>query len=285
MYKNDDMLSLMKHYTLERRGAVIHYWITQYDYNEPLVIFTHGASLDHQMFDMQVQALQNAGYPALTWNVRGHGMSKPVGKEFHVQIVVEDLEKIIYKHQVEEVILVGHSFGGYVSQMLTFLQPEKIKAIAVIGCTDITEVPSFGMRIAYRNMSRMFRMMPESILRKKFAEGMGVTETVQNYALNTNKELSREAFIEIMDGGVRAIYEDPHFGNDYFIQHPFLLTHGEKDSAERGTFVKKAPNWAKRELNCQYEVIPNAGHNANQDNPDYFNDVLLHFLGGYERRC
>ncbi|MFA1819459.1 alpha/beta fold hydrolase [Virgibacillus oceani] len=278
MYKNDDMLSQMESYTIERRGTAIHYWITQRDYTKPLVIFTHGASLDHRMFDMQVKVLQNAGYPILTWDVRGHGLSKPVGEEFHVQIVVEDLEEIIYKHQIEEVILVGHSFGGYVSQMLTFHQSEKVKAIAIIGCTDITEVPSFGMRIAYRNMSRIFRMMPESTLRKKFAEGMGVTKDVQNYALNTNKQLTRDEFIEIMDGGVRAIYEDPHFGNEYTIEKPFLLTHGEKDSAERGAFVKKAPNWAKRELNCQYEVIPNAGHNANQDNPDYFNDVLLHFL-------
>ncbi|MGN8647355.1 alpha/beta fold hydrolase [Gracilibacillus sp. HCP3S3_G5_1] len=280
MNKNDDTLSQMDHYIIEHRGATIHYWITPHDHTKPLVIFTHGASLDHRMFDAQVEMIQNAGYPVLTWDVRGHGLSKPVGEEFHVQIVMEDLEQIIYKHHLKKVILVGHSFGGYVSQVLTFLRPEIVMGLAVIGCTDITEVPSLGMRIAYRNMSRIFRIIPERTLRKKFAEGMGVTDAVQNYALHTNKQLTRDEFIEIMDGGVRAIYEEPHFGKGYLIQKPFLLTHGEKDSAERGAFVKKSPGWAKREVNCQYKVIPNAGHNANQDNPTYFNDVLLHFLNG-----
>ncbi|SDI98089.1 alpha/beta fold hydrolase [Natribacillus halophilus] len=268
----------IKHHSLERRGAKIHYWLTKHHSTASTVILTHGASLDHRMFDTQVKVLHDAGYRVLTWDVRGHGLSKPLGEEFTVQIVVEDLEEIIHKHELDEIILVGHSFGGYVSQMLTFLRAGKVRAMAVIGCMDIMEVPSFGMRIAYRNMSRIFRMIPESILRKRFAEGMGITEAVQNYALNTNKQLTRDEFIEVMDVGVRAIYEDPLFGKEYFIQKPFLLTHGEKDSAERGTFVKKAPDWAKRELYCQYKVIPNAGHNANQDNPDYFNGVLLKFI-------
>ena len=29
---------------------------------------------------------------------------------------------------------------------------------------------------------------------------------------------------------------------------------------------------------CRYEVIPDAGHNANQDNPKFFNPHLVEFL-------
>ena len=32
------------------------------------------------------------------------------------------------------------------------------------------------------------------------------------------------------------------------------------------------------EPDVQYVVIPDAGHNANQDNPEFFNRVLLEFL-------
>lgn len=114
--------------------------------------------------------------------------------------------------------------------------------------------------------------MPERILRKKFAEGMGVTQTVQDYAMNATKRLSRDEFIHVFRAATRPLYEKLDNGEEYRISKPFLLTHGDRESAEPAT---NAPLWAKREPNCQYKVIPNAGHNANQDNPEYFNGVLL----------
>jgi pimeloyl-ACP methyl ester carboxylesterase len=51
--------------------------------------------------------------------------------------------------------------------------------------------------------------------------------------------------------------------------------HGDQDSPP---IQAQAPIWANREANCRYEVIPNAGHNANQDNPTVFNKLLQEFL-------
>lgn len=89
----------MTHHTLERQGATIHYWMTEHHSTKPTIILTHGASLDHHMFVTQVPALQNAGYRVLTWDIRGHGLSKPIGEEFNLQIVVEDLQEIIVRHE------------------------------------------------------------------------------------------------------------------------------------------------------------------------------------------
>jgi 3-oxoadipate enol-lactonase len=36
--------------------------------------------------------------------------------------------------------------------------------------------------------------------------------------------------------------------------------------------------WARREPHCRSVVIPQAGHHAHQDNPAFFNAVLLDFL-------
>lgn len=267
-----------REYVLERKGSNIHYWINNDNHAGPIVVMSHGASLDHHMFDSQVEALKNAGYPTLTWDIRGHGLSKPIGDEFSLQIVLEDLYEIILRHKLEKVILVGHSFGGYLSQQFVFSYTERVLAIAVIGCTDITEIPSLGMGIAYRSLPFIFSLIPDGKLREQFAAGMGVTKAVQEYALDATQKLSRKEFINVMGSGVKPIYEDVGYGEGYYIPKPFLLTHGENDSAERGTFVKKAPIWALREHNCQYEVIPSAGHNANQDNPEYFNNIILGFI-------
>jgi len=55
-----------------------------------------------------------------------------------------------------------------------------------------------------------------------------------------------------------------------------LLTHGERDGT--GNIRKVAPHWAAREPHCRSVVIPGAGDCANQDNPEFFNRLLLDFL-------
>ena len=55
-----------------------------------------------------------------------------------------------------------------------------------------------------------------------------------------------------------------------------LITHGDRDNT--GNIKKDAPKWRARDPQSEYIVIPGAGHNANQDNPAFFNRVLLGFL-------
>ncbi len=57
---------------------------------------------------------------------------------------------------------------------------------------------------------------------------------------------------------------------------PFLLTHGGHDGT--GSIRKQAPTWAAYEPDVKYVVIPDAGHNANQDNPEFFNRALREFM-------
>ncbi len=46
----------------------------------------------------------------------------------------------------------------------------------------------------------------------------------------------------------------------------------------RATSRAPHPPRAARDAKCRYELIPDASHNANQDNPEDFNRVLLSFL-------
>ena len=64
---------------------------------------------------------------------------------------------------------------------------------------------------------------------------------------------------------------------DFSIDIPLLLTHGDQDIT--GTFRRDAPGWAASDPRIQYHVIPNAGHNANQDNVEFFNRLLEDFIG------
>lgn len=256
---------------LQRSSSEIHYWITGPE-DGPLVVCTHGASMDHRMFDSQVPPLVAEGYRVLTWDIRGHGQSKSLGEEFTLATVTEDLRTLINHLGYETVILIGQSFGGYVSQELTFRCPKRVAALVVIGATDITTLPSRLERVGLKLSPYLFKVWPERHLRKLVAENTAVTPEVQQYAAEASRQLSKQEFVTVWKAIATCLREDP----GYRIQQPFLLVHGKLD--ETGIVAKVAPDWAAREPNCRYEVIPNAGHNANQDNPEVFNRVLLTFL-------
>jgi 3-oxoadipate enol-lactonase len=55
-------------------------------------------------------------------------------------------------------------------------------------------------------------------------------------------------------------------------------TRSHRTARRTGTIRRDATNWAAYELDVQYVVIADAAHNANQNNPDFFNQVLRAFL-------
>jgi pimeloyl-ACP methyl ester carboxylesterase len=102
---------------LTRHGCPIHYWLHGDDASLPLLVLTHGAGCDHRMFDPQLPALDGL-CRTLTWDVRGHGQSRPMGDaSFTLDRVVDDLVAILDHIGTGDVIIGGQSMGGLVAQV------------------------------------------------------------------------------------------------------------------------------------------------------------------------
>ncbi len=84
--------------------------------------------------------------------------------------------------------------------------------------------------------------------------------------------LSQAEFISIMTGAAKCIHYEPN----YHIDKPMLIVRGDQDKL--GNIAKDAPVWAARDK-AKLVIIPDAGHGSNQDNPAFFNTVMLEFLG------
>ena len=87
------MATQLSESVLERNGCPLHYWTGGSD-GKPLVVFTHGAGVDHHTFDRLVPLVAEH-YRVLTWDVRGHGLSRPMGQNFSVPLAVEALLAIL----------------------------------------------------------------------------------------------------------------------------------------------------------------------------------------------
>ncbi len=258
------------HHTLERSGGTIHYWLAGPP-DQPLVVLTHGATMDHHMFAPQVSLLAQH-YRVLTWDVRGHGLSRPISKGFSIGVAVDDLLAILDHLGYAQATLVGQSMGGVIAQELVFRRPERVTALVVIGSECITMPFSLYDYLMMGVTTTVVHLYPALMLKPFLAHLAASRFDVQIYAYQAGLPISQRDFIRIWEALLTCIHYEP----DYRITHPVLLTHGEFDTW--GNIKRISPLWAARDPYCRYHVIPRAGHNANQDNPEFFNRLLLEFL-------
>ncbi len=256
-----------EHQQVTRGTTTLHYWLAG-PTDRPLVVFTHGGGMDHQMFEAQLTLVARE-YRVLLWDVHGHGQSQPLGMGgvFSLHTVVDDLLAIVDQLGYQQACFVGQSFGTYISQEVAFLYPERVVALVVIGgyCLTMGIPQSLSLRV-----QRGTDSIPFSEYKQFLADMVGIRPEVKAYA----QEVC--APIETWLAMRKAIPGFFHEEVDYRLPMPFLLTHGAQDALKE--VKEQAPIWAQREPNCRYIVIPDAGHNANQDNPEFFNQVLLTFL-------
>ncbi len=258
---------------LHRSGSTIHYWVAGHK-RAPLVAFTHGTSMDHRMFAPQLDAVWDAGYRTLRWDMRGHGRSRPIGTTpFTLANVTEDLLALLDSLLLgRQVCLVGHSLGGHVSQQIVFQRPDRVAALVLVGSTCLT-LPAHPWRaVSSACLPLVQRFRTGMTLRHRYARTTAIVPAVQTYAFEATDQFSKGELITVWRAGTTRVRAQP----GYRIEQPVLLLHGEYDVRSR--ISKIAPKWASRDPRCEYEVIRRAGHHANQDNPASFNAILLEFL-------
>ncbi|MHC9043236.1 alpha/beta fold hydrolase [Microbacterium saperdae] len=262
---------------LERRGAPLHYWVGG-ETDRPTIVMLHGATMDHRMFNAQIPALLD-DHRVLVWDARGHGRSQPLGIENPtIDDYVDDLFAVLDDADIGSVLLMGQSMGAYISQHVILRYPERVEGLVVIGSTPIAFPLSWPDYAAVRFAGTSFRLWPLDHLRLSMAKATTVREDVRTYALEAMTAIGRHDLVQIFGAVATAIRRQGY--PDFTVDVPFLLAHGEHDGT--GNIRKDGPRWAASDPRITYVQIPDAGHNANQDNPDFFNQELLRFLTRFE---
>ena len=264
----------LAHNVLEDRATPVHYWTGGAPTGPPAVLL-HGAWMDHRMFNAQWPVLAG-DYRVLVWDAPGHGMSQPLGlTRPTIDDYLSELVAVLDDAGIERAIVIGQSMGGLIAQHLIRRHPERVAALVVIGSTPIAFRRSIFAVLALRLVGRSFGWWPQGYLRRVTAKSTASTEDVRAYALDAVSRIDRRTLAAIYAAVASAIRRSGF--PDLRIEVPFLLSHGRYDRT--GTIGKDGPRWAATDPRIDYVVIPGAGHNANQDNPEAFNSALRRFLG------
>lgn len=265
---------MLTQHVLDWRECRLHYWMGG-PANAPLLVFLHGAGMDHRMFNAQVQAVV-PHYRVLVWDARGHGKSQPVGAGFSLSGCADDLLAVLNHEALRSAILIGQSMGGMIAQYVYHRAPERVQAMIMIGSVNITFPYKRWEVLALKLTMPLFNLWPYRHFVKTVANNTALRPEVRHYARAAMLGMGRANFLTIWKSVSLAV--DSQGIPDQHIAVPLLLTHGAQDTA--GSIRQQAPQWAAFDPDVAYQVIPDAAHNANQDNPEKCNEIMLAFLQG-----
>ena len=96
------------------------------------IVYTHGWADDRTAWDGVIESLGNDSR-SIAWSIRGHGDSDaPPPGNYTRTHTLGDLSKIVDMED-DQVVLVGHSLGGYLSLAFCLLYPDRVKALVLVA--------------------------------------------------------------------------------------------------------------------------------------------------------
>lgn len=235
-----------------------------------LVVLIHPAFGDHTCFAPQLSALA-AQYRVAAIDLPGHGLGWGLHSRARIidtaGLVAGLLEREGYAHAH----LVGVSLGALVAQDFAARYPGLTRGVTVVG-----GYPIFGASPAVQRAQtlELLRLLPLLLSIDRFRAAVARAATLQPEA--------RALFLRSAQGFTRRSLR-AFEGNDALLRPayqplpaPLQIIVG---AHERALLREAAEGWQRREVGSALDVISDAGHCANMDNPAAFNERLLRFLG------
>jgi proline iminopeptidase len=122
--------------SFESAGTRIHFEVVGKGARSPIIMINGGPGFSHTYLHLSGvwEQLAHDG-PVVFYDQRGTGRSQPLsqGRTSTLQDNIEDLEALRRHLNYEKVILVGHSWGGYLSMAYAAQHPDRLEKLVLVG--------------------------------------------------------------------------------------------------------------------------------------------------------
>ena len=259
-------------HALRRDGYEVRYWDGG-TRQGPVLVFSHGAGLDHRLFEPQVRRFASE-YRIVTWDAPGHGLSKPFPRPYRIPAVANDLLAVLDELRVGQATFIGVSIGGTIAQEVLFRHPERVQALIAVDTGCITVKASALETLQALPMVLTMLASPWGAERRAVARSCRPQRPeTESYIESALALLSKKAdFNDTMFGAVACVHVDPA----YRVPKPVLLLLGDHDRLLN--IPKAMRTWAARDPGCRLELVRDAGHLSNYDQPDQVNALIASFV-------
>src|SRR5690348_2440044 len=249
--------------------------------DEP-VLLIHGWGACVYTYRFALQALAHAGRRALSFDLRGHGLSdKPVGPDhYRTSVLLEDVRELLDAIGVRRVDVVGHSLGGGIALRFALAHPARVRRLALAAPVGLTHVPlrSLAHFLTPRITERFARYLsprwlPALLLRGAYGEPARVTDRIiDEYWTPSQFSEYYRAVRSLLD---RYTWEPLPARALAKLSQPTLVITGGADRLIQG-----ADEPAAVIPNAMVVSMRDAGHLGIEECPDEFNEILVRFLRG-----
>ena len=237
----------------------------------PAVVFTPGITMTLDAFAEQAAALSQS-YRVIRWDLPDHGGSFSVeGRRFSFELCAECLVALFDELRVDAATLVGVSLGSLLHQYMAHHHPERVVALVDVGGlplhAQMGPLTTFGWRL----LAAAGALIPEKSYYRLFAKERAVNAETRQYLEEGIAAFGKKKVSRLTND----FLTDQAEGIPEPVDRPLLIINGEEEMS----FVsKRSEKWHAERPGSQRVEIPDAGHIANMDNPEHFNETLKTFL-------
>jgi 3-oxoadipate enol-lactonase len=252
-------------------GETIHYL---HEGSGAAVVLIHSLGSSVHMWKKQIAALKDK-YMLIAIDCRGHGQSSANGA-VGVDTAAQDLKSVLDHLGVTACHLVGVDMGGGVALSFNTRWPAMVRSLVLAGCAAKPAEGSADFVAATREAIAYISMQEFGT---QYAAEHLMFETpleVQDELAGVIAKMNAKVYIEAMQSTLLTDFT-PMLAA---VKSPALVVAGDNDTdTPRPTADYLVANVGGAGL----EVIPEAGHLSNLDNPAVFNAVVSRFLDAQPR--
>ena len=242
------------------------------------VFLLHGVGGGKSAWRDNLPAFAGAGYRTIAWDMPGYGASGTIAP-YTTTTLASALRALVDHVGARRNILLGHSMGGMVAQELVAQQPALVQGL-ILSSTS----PAFGRADgdwqqqflrdrfapldAGQTMAQLAaRLVPTMMAPDADPQSLMLAQTV----MATVPQASYRDALQAIVGFDRV----PELAR---IAIPTLCLAGEHDRNASPAVMRRM---AERIAGARYQCLDGAGHLANMERPDLFNNAVLQFLQAF----
>lgn len=239
------------------------------------VIFLHGYPFSKAMWQEQLGFLKTK-HRVIACDIRGFGRSKDEESTLSIDLFADDLIAFMDKLTIDKAIICGLSMGGFIALDALKKFPNRFDALILcdtqcIADTDEVKAKRYKTidEITFAGAAEFSEGFVKSVFHKDSLESKKeVVERVRNVVFSNSQRIitmgltalaGRMETCSILSG----------------VTIPTLILCGREDEV---TPLEQSESMYAAIKGSRFHVIEHAGHVSNLEQPEEFNQHLLHFL-------
>jgi pyruvate dehydrogenase E2 component (dihydrolipoamide acetyltransferase) len=247
----------------------------------PPLILVHGLTSRADRWRQNLEPLAATGYRVFALDLPGHGFATKSASGDHSIAGYRDfILAFLDKIEAPQAVLVGTSLGGHIVAAAACHQPQRVRALVMIGSLGLQPVTTERVEKIRTGLADMsFEAMRRRLL-TVFSDEHFVTDELVREDVLVNTSPGAAGCLSRFCG-----YMAERFNRDLVLDGlaalgkalPLLLVWGEEDQS-----VPVAVGRAARErlVDAKLVTFARTNHTPYMERPELFNRVLIDFLGG-----